>query len=46
MYTEVFYKPRKVKTSEMRLNFAGINFIFGCINRENVPRNFTVNLAG
>jgi len=41
-----FYKPRKVKTSEMRLNFAGNNFIFGHINRENAPITFSVNLAG
>jgi len=46
MCPEVFYKPRKVKTSEMRLNFAGNNFIFGRINRENAPKIFSVNLAG
>jgi len=42
MCPELFYKPRKVKTSEMCLNFAGNNFIFGHINRENAPRNLFV----
>jgi len=46
MRPELFYKPRKVKTSEMRLNFAGSNFIFGRINRENAPVTSSVNLAG
>jgi len=31
------YIPRKVKTSKMRLNFAGNNFIYGHMNRENEP---------
>jgi len=46
MCPELFYKPRKVKTSEMRLNFVGNSFIFGRINRENAPWTFTINLAG
>jgi len=46
MCPELLYKPRKVKISEMRLNFAGNNFIFGHINRENAPITFSVNLAG
>jgi len=46
MRPELFYKPPRVKTSEMRLNFAGNNFIFGHINRENTPITFSVNLAG
>jgi len=32
--------------SDMHLNFAGNSFIFGCINCENAPRTFSVNLAG
>jgi len=29
----------------MRLNFAGNNFIFGCINCENAAITFSANLA-
>jgi len=46
MRPELFYKPRKVKTSEMRLNFTGNNFIFGHINREYAHITFSVNLVG
>jgi len=46
MRPELFYKSRKVKTSEMHLNFAENSFIFGQINRENALITFSVNLAG
>jgi len=30
----------------MRLNSTANSFIFGCINRENAPRTFSIKLAG
>jgi len=45
MRPELFYQPRKVKTSKMHLNFAGKSFIVGHIKREIVPRTFSVILA-
>jgi len=41
-----FHNPRKPKTSKMRLNFTANRLIFGRINREIVPRTFSVKLAG
>jgi len=41
-----FYKPRKAKTSKMRLNFTTKSFIFGRKNREYAPRAFSAKLAG
>jgi len=40
MCPELFYKPHKVKTSEMRLNFTANSFVFGRINREIAPKIF------
>jgi len=40
MRPELFCKPRKVKTSEMCLNFTANSFVFGRINREIAPRTF------
>jgi len=45
MRSELFYKPRKVKTSEMRLNLTANSFIFGRINRDNAPITFSAELA-
>jgi len=45
MRPELFYIPRKVKSSKMRLNLAGNSFIVGRINRENAHKTFFINLA-
>jgi len=39
-----FWKNCKMKTSKMPLKFTANSFVFGRINRENAPRNFSINL--
>jgi len=40
MRPERFHKPRKARTSKMRLNFTANNFVFGRIHRKNASTTF------
>ena len=44
LHQELFHKACMEKTSNICLNFTENSFVFGCLNRENAPRNLFVNL--